>query len=125
MLSRDLMIPLPQGSTATAFNGETKEAVGLHYCLNCGELAVVKVENKGRLYAYCSPKEITVKGCKSRATAPATARPIQTFDEYEVRLEGLGKKVELGSIYKAYLSDAWLKHKGSKHERPKPEGELP
>lgn len=120
MLSRDLMIPLPPGSTATAFNGETKEAVGLHYCLNCGELAVVKVESKGMLYAYCSPKEITVKGCKSRATAPANARPAQTFEEFKARLEELSHKVEIGSIYKAYLTDAWSKHSGPKHE-----GDLP
>jgi len=112
MLTADLMLPLPPGTVGPAYRGDTKEVVSLHYCLHCGEWALVKVEASGRLYAYCSRKEITIKGCNSEGKAPASARPVQTFEEYQRRLAEVSEKVTIQPVYQQYLDAAWAAHAG-------------
>ena len=110
MMTADLMLPLPPGTMGSAYRGDTKEVVALHYCMHCGEWAVVKVEASGRLYAYCSRKEITIHGCNSEAKVPAAARPVQTYAEYQKRLAEVSEKITVQPLYLQYLEAAWADH---------------
>ena len=114
MLKGSLIIPLPPGSAAQAWDGTTKEAVGLYPCLNdhCTEWALVKLDNKGWLYVQCSQKELTVRGCGAPAKVDPRSKPEQTYSEYLSRLEAVASAFPLPTFYADYLARAWEPFKG-------------
>ena len=109
MLKASLIIPMPPTSTAPAATGESKPLVGLYPCLadDCNEYGLVMLDNAGMPYVSCSPKNVTIQGCKRRSYGNKSDLPDQTQECFHARFEAVTASFPMGEAYRQLIMTAW------------------